>query len=524
MGDILVESSYDHTADLSSGAYERTARSKFLATMVIVAISMVIGLALNEFLNVWLVMAICFVIILATSALFHGLYMNVVYGRSFIRSSMSFLSLESIANFRDRYPGLSLTGVIFAVILVGHYIDGPFTIGDTLINVPIVHAYFITICVFTFLYLGVKNRNFTTVFSQPWFIYSVRRLYGVLPIFLGVSIITFFGLLVLGDPVDILFTAINAPNESSKSTIIKRFGLDRPASLRYVIWMFNFVIKGDFGITYVNKIPASELLAPNVYETLKLILLAFTLSFIISIPVGVLAAQFRGTWLDGSISAVALIGVSMPVFVFGIFFIITFGGLGLDLFPVQGSHNVNYSGIDPTPEGLNGFFAALNGVSLFSSSGLNTFLDWLSLFYDYKIDELYHLIGPALVLAFLGVAGYARLIRSNMLEVMELDYVRGARANGLSQAKVIYVHALRNAILPVVTIAGLSIGAALGGAPITETVFNWPGLGRAFVKSVVSLDLPVVLAITLLITLTILFSNLVTDLLYTKVDPRITLS
>ena len=523
MGDILVGGGYDQVDDLPSEVYGRTAKNKFFTTLIIVTISTIIGLSLNEFLSIWLVMAICFIIIVASSALFHGLYMNVVYGKSFIRSSMSFLSLGSIADFRDRYPGLSLTGVVTGIIIVGHFVDTPFTIGDTTINVPIVHSYFFTTCVFTFLYLGVKNRSFTTVFSQPWFIYSVRRLYGVLPIFLGVSLLTFFGLEQLGDPVDVLFTAINSPNEASKATIIKKFGLDRPASLRYVLWMFDFTVKGDFGIAYTSSFSASAFLSPGVYETLKLILLAFTLSFIISIPIGVLASQFRRTWLDSSISAIALIGVSMPVFVLGLFFIIAFGGQGLSLFPVQGSHDISFTGSEETPEGLNGFFAAIDGISLFSSSGLNTFLDWLSLLVAYKLDEVNHLIGPVLVLAFLGVAGYARLIRSNMLEVMELDYVRCARANGLSQAKVIYVHALRNAILPVVTIAGLSVGAALGGAPITETVFNWPGLGRRFVRALTSLDLPIVLAITLLITLTILFANLVTDLLYTKVDPRITL-
>jgi peptide/nickel transport system permease protein len=216
-------------------------------------------------------------------------------------------------------------------------------------------------------------------------------------------------------------------------------------------------------------------------------LAALFFSLIIAIPVGVLSARRQYSKLDVSITTISLVGTCIPVFYLGIVGILFFSYY-LGWFPPFGAH---------------------------------TLLADRYLFGNYTLDELWHLTLPTAILTFATLAPVVLLVRSSMLEVLRQDYILAARAGGLSERAVIYKHALRNALIPVVTYVGLYFGGMLAGAPITETVFNWPGVGRLYVQATSKLDFPLIMGITVFITLMTLFANLITDIAYAYVDPRI---
>jgi ABC-type dipeptide/oligopeptide/nickel transport system permease component len=220
---------------------------------------------------------------------------------------------------------------------------------------------------------------------------------------------------------------------------------------------------------------------------MELQILAIVLAIVIGIPVGVYSSKHQYSKADYAITTTAIFGYSMPTFWLGIMLIIIFS-LDLGWLPGSGAGSVS------------------------SYWWGNPFLDWFA-----------HLILPTLVLTYVDLATIVRLIRANMLEVMRQDYILAARASGLSERTVTYRYALRNAISPVVTIIGLGFGAALGGAPALETTFSWPGLGYAFTEAALALDIPLVQGITIVITLMVLVANLITDLAYAFLDPRVTI-
>lgn len=349
---------------------------------------------------------------------------------------------------------------------------------------------------------GLFN-SISAFFQNRVVIYTLRRILVMIPLFLGVSILTFSMVKMIGDPTDLVVGA-GAGREEMLKIISQQFGLNKPVTEQYYIWLKKFVT-WQFGYSGIFKVKSpAPMVNKLIYQTAKMQYAALFLSIIISIPLGIQAAKKRGTTSDTLVSAIAIIGLSMPIYVSGIVLIKVFGGGGLNWFPVAGANTPHRDEV--------------NWSNFFSNFDYQSHLWWTN-----SIDSLVHLTLPLIALTFASLSLITRLMRSNMLEVLKQDYILAARANGIEERVIIWKHALRNAILPIVTFVGLSIGAALGGAPITETVFSWPGLGKTYVQSIQIFDMSLILGITMIITVMIFFSNLATDLFYAVVDPRLTI-
>jgi dipeptide transport system permease protein len=276
-------------------------------------------------------------------------------------------------------------------------------------------------------------------------------------------------------------------------------GFDRPMIVQYLDYLWG-ILQGDLGTSVVTKRPVLEEFLTLFPATVELSLCAIIVATAVGIPVGVLAAVKRGSWLDQTVMGTALVGYSMPIFWWGLLLIILFSGI-LGWTPVSGRISLMY------------YFPSVTGFMLIDSllSGQDgAFLSALS-----------HLILPTIVLATIPLAVIARQTRSAMLEVLGEDYVRTARSKGLSQRRVIGLHALRNAMIPVVTTIGLQVGVLLAGAILTETIFSWPGIGKWMVDSVFRRDYAVVQGGLLLIASIIMIVNLLVDMLYGLINPRI---
>lgn len=291
-----------------------------------------------------------------------------------------------------------------------------------------------------------------------------------------------------GDPAIVIAGESGAGDPEVIEDIRARYGLDRPVVTQLTSYLGR-VATGDLGESYFFNRSVSSLIAERLWPTVLLVGTALAFSFIVGTLVGVAAARRPRSPLSHATTALALVGFSMPVFWTGIMLVILFGSVW-KLLPVQGWHDATYS-------------PGLIGSSL---------------------DVAEHLVLPALTLGLIYLAQYSRLSRASMLEVLESDYVRTARAKGLSERRVVYKHALRNAVIPVVTVLGLQFGALLSGALLVETVFNWPGLGRLAFDSILRRDTSVLLGVLLVSSVMVIVANLLTDLLYTVIDPRIRLS
>lgn len=314
----------------------------------------------------------------------------------------------------------------------------------------------------------------------PLLRYLVRRLLVALPVLLGVTLLSYAIIsLAPGDPVDLLIDPNMSAHDIEQMRI--RLGLDKPWPVRYAKWLGELA-RGNLGYSYLTGRPVAERIAERVGPTLSLTLSAFLLTYLVAIPVGVIAATRQYSWIDYLTSFFALAGNSIPTFFLGLAMIYVFS-LKLDLFPTGGS-------------------ATLGGPG-----------GWL--------DRLHHLVLPAVVLSTTGMGRTMRFVRSAMLEVTRQDFIRTAWAKGLSRRAVIYKHALRNALIPVVTLLGLELPTLIGGAVITESVFGWPGMGRLTIDAISQRDYPVIMALNLLTALMVLAGQLLTDLLYALVDPRI---
>jgi peptide/nickel transport system permease protein len=299
--------------------------------------------------------------------------------------------------------------------------------------------------------------------------YLIRRLGRTIVVLWGISTIVFVMLRLSGDPAVLLL-----PQEASVEDVLRLrhdLGLDDALLLQYVRFLGNSV-RGHFGESLRHREPAMALVRSHLWATLELSLAAFFMAAVVAVPIGVLAAVKPQSLFDHAVMTLALIGQSAPTFWIGIMLILTFG-LGLRWFPIGGR------------------------------------------------GTLSHLIMPALTLGAFAMASIARLTRSAMLEVIRLDYISTARAKGLGEGYVIWKHALKNAAIPVVTIMGLQFGALLGGAVVTETVFSWPGIGRLAIQGIYNRDYPVVQASVFIAAVFFVAMNLIVDLLYTILDPRI---
>lgn len=310
------------------------------------------------------------------------------------------------------------------------------------------------------------------------FNYIVRRVFSTVPVMLVVALIV-FSLLYLapGDPAVIIAGDQASPADVEK--IRASLGLDRPFLVRFSEWLFN-LMRGDLGVSMFTGIPVAELIGQRIEPTLSLMVLTLILAVGIAVPIGVLAAWKTGTWIDRGVMAISVVGFSVPVFVVG-YLLIFFFSLELDWLPVQGY--VSYT---------NGF-----GI-------------WIQ-----------HLILPAIALGFVYIALIARITRATMLEVLSQDYIRTARAKGMGQAGILFVHSLKNAAVPVVTVIGIGIALLIGGAVVTESVFAIPGLGRLTIDAIVQRDYPVIQGLVVVFSFVYVLVNLAVDIIYTIVDPRI---
>ena len=297
----------------------------------------------------------------------------------------------------------------------------------------------------------------------------VRRLIMLIPVLLGVSVIAFMILhLAPGDPAELL-AGVEA-SQREIELIRERFGLDQPLYVQYFRFLRG-VVTGDM-VSLKYEQPVYRVITPRLKNTLILSVAAMTISIIFGVVAGVLAAVYRYSWLDYLATVLAMLGISMPVFWWGLLTILVFS-VHLMWFP---------------------------------SGGMGTFR---------------HLILPAIVLGTASMGVIARMTRSSMLDVLRQDYITTARSKGLVEKIVIIRHALRNALIPTVTVIGLQFGGHLAGAVLTESVFTWPGVGRLLVGSIMARDYPVVQTTLLLIAAIFVFANLTVDILYAYLDPRI---
>ncbi|MBG3129084.1 MULTISPECIES: dipeptide ABC transporter permease DppB [Proteus] len=332
--------------------------------------------------------------------------------------------------------------------------------------------------------------------------FILQRLGLVIPTFIGITLLTFiFVHLIPGDPVMIM-AGERGLSPERHAYLMAELGLDKPLWQQYINYL-NGILHGDLGISLKSRIPVWDEFLPRFKATLELGVCAMIFAVSVGIPVGVLAAVKRGSIFDHTAISVSLAGYSMPIFWWGIMLIMLVS-VKLDLTPVSGRLADSVFLDDSNP--LTGFM--LIDTFVWGEEG-----DFL--------DAVHHIILPAIVLGTIPLAVIVRMTRSSMLEVLGEDYIRTARAKGLSRARVILIHALRNAMLPVVTVIGLQVGTMLAGAILTETIFSWPGLGRWLIDALQRRDYPVVQGGVLLIATMIIFVNLLVDVLYGIVNPRI---
>jgi peptide/nickel transport system permease protein len=310
--------------------------------------------------------------------------------------------------------------------------------------------------------------------------YILQRLFGLVGVLFGVSIVLFLALhLAPGDPAQLLLGPLVRPDDLAR--LREELGLDRPLPIQYVTWL-GHVLQGDLGRSIASHRPVLIEIVERFQATALLAGASLLISAVVGITVGILAAINRGGWIDRASMVLALISMSTPSFWLGMVFIIVFS-LVLGVLPGSGM-------ISPRGDG---------GV----------------------LDVLAHLILPALTLAAVPTAVISRLTRSSMLEVIGLDYVRTARGKGLSERRLVIRHVVPNALIGVATLVGIEAGYLLAGAVLVETVFAWPGLGSLLVTSILKRDFPLVQGGVMLIALSYVLINLATDLAYAYLDPRI---
>lgn len=322
--------------------------------------------------------------------------------------------------------------------------------------------------------------------------YALGRILAAIPILLGVATIVFFLLsLAPGDPTSIYFGPGMSPEAMDQ--VRRNLGLDDPLLIRYGRWLLAF-LQGDFGYSLAAGMPARARILAALPNTILLAGVALLLAFLIGIFLGVVQAIHQNSWVDTTLSGAALFFYSMPSFWLAIMLILIFG---------VGARNLWDWPFSFPPSGI-------------TSAGYDLLSPW-----DQLKDRIHHLVLPALSLTLVLAAGVSRYVRTSMLEVLHQDYIRTARAKGLSESRVILKHGLRNALIPVVSLFGLYFPFLLSGAVFVEYVFAWPGMGKLMVDSVLSRDYPVVLAGTFFFGGMVVVGNLLADLLYGVVDPRI---
>ena len=331
------------------------------------------------------------------------------------------------------------------------------------------------------------------------FRFILGKLAYLVPTFIGITIVAFGFVRVLpGDPVLLMAGERGLPPERYKE-LLAQLGFDKPIWQQYLGFLGR-LLHGDFGISLVTKKPVLSEFFTLFPATLELAISAMILATLVGLPLGIFAAIRRGSWFDQISMTGALVGFSMPIFWWGLLLIIFFSGI-LGWPPVSGRISLVY------------YFPSVTGFMLIDSL--------LSGQKGAFASALSHMILPTIVLATIPMAVIARHARSAMLAVLGEDYVRTARAKGLSPLRVVGLHALRNALIPVVTTIGLQVGTLMGGAILTESIFSWPGIGKAMVDSISRRDYPSVQGGLMIIAGIVMVVNLIVDLLYGLINPRI---
>ncbi|MEM7112791.1 MAG: ABC transporter permease [Chloroflexota bacterium] len=334
--------------------------------------------------------------------------------------------------------------------------------------------------------------------------YLIRRLSLALFVIIGVMIVTFFVSRILpADPVR-LFVGVRASEELIEQKRAE-FGLDQPMPVQFVNYVGD-VLQGDFGTSFRTKRPIFEDLLIFVPATLELVTLAMLLAVAIGIPIGVMGAAFRGTAVDQVSRVVTIAGVSIPSFWLALILQLIFFSI-LGWLPLSGRLSREMTLTNPI-EAVTGFYI-IDGI--------------ITSNWDAWRDALWHLILPTFVLATYPISLTARMTRSSMLEVLSETYIAAAEAAGLSRREIFFKLALKNAIVPTLTVLGLVFAFSITGAILVEIVFGWPGLGTYVTNSIVAADFPVVMAVTLIVTILYVVINLVVDLLQAALDPRVRL-
>lgn len=338
--------------------------------------------------------------------------------------------------------------------------------------------------------------------------YVIRRLLVAVPLLFVISVLIFFGLRLSGsDPVAYL---VNDPriSEADRFLVRARYGLNDPLPLQYVHWLIGDnwyqrdvtgdaipdeygrrlgVLRGDWGESIRLRRPVAEVIGQFLPNTLILGLSAYSVTLVLSVIIGVTAALRQYTWIDNVITTLSFVTYSMPIFFIALLavqiFAVEFRRLGLPYLPVQGMYDVRG---------------------------------------DRSIDELIrHMILPVACLSAISIAGYSRYIRAMMLEVLTTDYIRTARSKGLIERRVIALHAFKNASLPIVTLIGIDLPLILAGAVVTERIFSWPGMGLLFIQSLEPIDPSVIMMFVLLISFLVVIAQIIVDLVYALLDPRV---
>ncbi len=329
--------------------------------------------------------------------------------------------------------------------------------------------------------------------------FFLKRAALVVPTFVGITLLVFALIrLVPGDPVEAL-SGERGMTEERYTRLVHEFGLDRPLPVQYGEYVWK-ALHGDLGLSTITHEPVTDEFFARFPATVELSLVAMAFALVLGLPAGIVAAVKRNTVWDYSVMGASLTGYSMPIFWWGLLLILTFS-VGLGWTPVSGRIAIQYD--VPATTGFMLVDSLLSGDKGAFRSALS------------------HLVLPAIALGTIPLAVIARMTRSSMLEVLREDYVRTARAKGAGRVRVVVVHALRNALVPVVTVIGLQVGTLLAGAILTETIFSWPGIGKWLVEAIHRRDYPVVQGGILLTATVVIAVNLIVDVLYGVINPRI---
>lgn len=318
-------------------------------------------------------------------------------------------------------------------------------------------------------------------------VYITKRLFLMIPLIFGITLITFVVIhLAPGSPVEVQTEMSLKVSAQAKENLKKLYGLDKPLHIQYLDWVKRF-IHLDFGNSFVDGRKVIDKIFERIPITLTINILSLFLIFITAIPIGILSATKQYSLFDKLSTIFVFIGFSTPTFWLALLLMIFFG-VYMGLLPISGIQSIDVSNMGP----------------------LERLLDWIK-----------HLVLPVGVSAFGGIAGLSRYSRSSMLEVIRQDYIRTAKAKGLPESKIIFRHAFRNALMPIVTILGLSVPGLIGGGVIFETIFAIPGMGQLFYSSTMARDYPTIMGILVIGAVLTLIGNLIADISYAIVDPRI---